>query len=183
MRATGPLLAHLTVAHDDHVVGDLANHPEVVADEEHAHAMPLLEPGEQLEDLPLDRDVERGRRLVGNEELRLAGERHRDHHALLLAARELVRIGGQPPLRLGHADLGEQRLRARERLAPAEAQVLAQRLGDLVADREHRVQRAHRVLEDAGDLAAAQGLQPVALQRQEVASFERDAARDFGVVR
>ena len=40
--------------------------------------------------------------------------------------------------------------------ARAQAEVLAQRLGDLLADREHRVERAHRVLEHAGDLAAAQ---------------------------
>ena len=47
---------------------------------------------QQLEDLRLDGDVERGGRLVGDEQLRLAGQRHRDHHALAHAARELVRI-------------------------------------------------------------------------------------------
>ena len=109
----GALLANLAVAHHDDVVGDLADDAEVVADEEHAHAVPLLQPGEQLHDLALDRDVERGRRLVGDQQLRLAGQRHRDHHPLLLAARELVRIGGEAALRLGHADLGEQRLGAR----------------------------------------------------------------------
>ena len=154
-----PLLADDAVAHDDDVVGDLADHAEVVADEEHAHPVPLLEAGEQLEDLALDRDVERGRRLVGDQQLGLAGERHRDHDALLLAAGELVRVRRQAPLRLGHADLGEQRFGARDRLAPAHAEVLDQRLGDLLADREHRVERAHRVLEHAGDVAAAQRLQ------------------------
>ncbi len=113
------LLAHLAVAHDDDVVGDLADDAEVVADEQHAHPALLLEPGEQLEDLALDRDVERGRRLVGDQELRLAGERHRDHHALLLAARELVRIRGEPALGFRHADLDQQRLGALERLAAA----------------------------------------------------------------
>ena len=52
----------------------------------------LLQPRQQLEDLALDRHVERGRRLVGDQQLGLAGQRHRDHHALLLAARHLVRI-------------------------------------------------------------------------------------------
>ena len=46
----------------------------------------------QLEDLRLDGDVERGGRLVGDQQPRVAGERHRDHHALAHAARELVRI-------------------------------------------------------------------------------------------
>src|SRR6185436_7614951 len=95
--------------------------------------------GEQLEDLALDRHVERGRRLVGDQELRLAGQRHRDHDALLLAARELVRVRREAPLRLGHADLGEQRFGPRRRLARAHAEVLSQRLGDLLADREHRL--------------------------------------------
>ena len=47
---------------------------------------------DQVEDLRLDRDVERGGRLVGDQQLRIAGERHGDHHALAHAARELVRI-------------------------------------------------------------------------------------------
>ena len=44
----------------------------------------LLKVAEEGEDLGLDGDVERGRRLVGEQELGLAGERHGDHHALAL---------------------------------------------------------------------------------------------------
>ena len=62
----------------------------------------------QVEDLGLDRDVERGRRLVGDQQLRLAGEGHRDHHALGHAARHLVRERLEPPLRVGDADHLEQ---------------------------------------------------------------------------
>ena len=47
---------------------------------------------EQVEDLRLDRDVERRHRLVGDDELRLQGDRARDPDALPLAAGELVRI-------------------------------------------------------------------------------------------
>ena len=50
-----------------------------------------LQVAHEVEDLGLDRDVERGRRLVGDQQLRLAGERHGDHHALRHAARHLVR--------------------------------------------------------------------------------------------
>ena len=53
---------------------------------------------DQLEDLGLDRHVEGGRRLVGDEQLGIAGERHRDHHALAHAARQLVRVLLDPPL-------------------------------------------------------------------------------------
>ena len=53
---------------------------------------------EQLEDLRLHRDVERGGRLVGDQQVGLVGERHGDHDALALAAGELVRIAREPPL-------------------------------------------------------------------------------------
>ena len=55
---------------------------------------------EQRQDLRLDGDVERGGRLVGDQQVRLVGERHGDHHALALAARQLVRIGVEPLLGL-----------------------------------------------------------------------------------
>ena len=54
---------------------------------------------EQLDDLRLDRDVERGGRLVGDQHVGLAQQRHGDHDALAHAAAELMRIGGQPRCR------------------------------------------------------------------------------------
>ena len=45
---------------------------------------------EQREDLLLRGDVEAGGRLVKHHEVGVAGERHRDADALLLAAGELV---------------------------------------------------------------------------------------------
>ena len=47
---------------------------------------------EEIEDLRLYGHVERRRRLVGDEEPRVAGERDCDHDALPHAAREAVRI-------------------------------------------------------------------------------------------
>ena len=43
----------------------------------------------------LDGDVERGRRLVRDDEPRPAGKGHRDEHALAHAARNLVRVLAQ----------------------------------------------------------------------------------------
>ena len=57
---------------------------------------------DQLQDLGLDGHVERGRRLVGDQQVGVARERHRDHHALAHAARELVRVVVHaPPPALG----------------------------------------------------------------------------------
>ena len=69
----------------------------------------------QLEDLRLDGDVERGRRLVGDEELGIAGERHRDHDALAHAAGELVRVVVEARLRRRDADAAQHL----DRRAPA----------------------------------------------------------------
>ena len=63
---------------------------------------------QQVDDLALDRDVERGDRLVADDEARLERERARDADALALPARELVRIAFRHVGK--QADLAEQRL-------------------------------------------------------------------------
>ena len=63
---------------------------------------------QQRDDLRLHRDVERGGRLVGDDQLRLGAERERQHDALAHAAGELVRVAVDAPLRRRDADLGEQ---------------------------------------------------------------------------
>ena len=68
---------------------------------------------EELEDLRLDGDVERRRRLVGDQDVGLVGERHRDHDPLPLPARELVRVGGEPRLGVRDPDEPQQLERAR----------------------------------------------------------------------
>ena len=82
--------------HDRQAVRDLDEHREVVGDEQHREPQLALEVLQQLEDLGLDHDVEGGGRLVGDDQVGAARERHRDHDALLLAARELVRVVPQP---------------------------------------------------------------------------------------
>ena len=76
----------------------------------------------ELEDLRLHGDVERRGRLVGDQEIGLAQQRHRDHHALAHAARKLVRILSHAPLGVGNAHQLEH-LRARA-LAPSRSLML-----------------------------------------------------------
>ena len=87
------LLDDLAGVHDRHPVAHLGDDAEVVGDEDDRGAGLVAQVAHQVEDLGLDRHVERGRRLVGDEQLGLAGERHRDHHPLRHAARHLVRVG------------------------------------------------------------------------------------------
>ena len=56
------------------------------------HAVLGLQALDQVENFGLGRDVERGRRLVGDQQGGIAGERHRDHRALAHAAGKLERI-------------------------------------------------------------------------------------------
>ena len=94
-----------------------------------------LELAQQVQDLGLDRHVERGRRLVGDQQLRAHRERHGDHHPLLQAARELVGIGVEARLRVGDArPRSKSSTRPARGLRGGDALVQLDRLDDLVAD-------------------------------------------------
>ena len=114
--------------------GDALDDAEIVGDEQHRHAEPLLQVGQQRQDLRLHGHVEGGGRLVGDEQVRLAGERHRDHHPLALAAGELVRVGAHAPRRVAQADEFQQFEDARARRLAGEAAVEPQHLADLPLD-------------------------------------------------
>ena len=133
---------------------------------------------DQFEDLRLDGDVERRGRLVGDQHLGIAGERHGDHGALAHAARELVRIFLGALRRLGDAHQVEHLDGALEACLAVHVAVQDQRLGDLLADGHHRIERRHRLLEDHRDLVAAHAAHLFFADLQEVAAAELDRARD-----
>ena len=58
--------------HDGDAIGEAGDHREIMRDEDQAHAVLVDQPLQQLEDLRLGGDVERGRRLVGDQQFRLA---------------------------------------------------------------------------------------------------------------
>ena len=98
-----------------------------------------------VEDLRLHGDVQRRGRLVEDDQVRLADQRAGDADPLRLAAGQLVRVALEDravqlhPVQHG----GDPRVP----FAPGQASG-PQRLGDGVADRTARAQRADRVLED-----------------------------------
>ena len=164
-RGGGRLLDDLPGVHDRDVVGPPGHDAEVVGDEDHRHVALALLAGQQVEDLRLHRHVERRGRLVGEQQLGAAGQGDGDHHALAHAARQLVGVLRQAPLGLGDADRPEQGHRVVPGRAAIDAEVVAQALGDLVADLEHRVERRHRVLEDHRHLGAPQVAPRLAAER------------------
>ena len=66
-----------------------------------------LEVRDEVEHLGLDRRVEARRRLVEDQQLRVLGERHRDHDALLHPAGELMRVAAHHRARIRDLNLDE----------------------------------------------------------------------------
>ena len=94
--------------HDEGAVGDFGNDAHVMGDEEDRHLLFPLQFLDQVQDLRLNGHVERRGRLVRNEQLRTARERHGDHDPLEHSARELVRIFAEAALGRRNADPVEQ---------------------------------------------------------------------------
>ena len=87
-------LDDLAQVHHGDAVADVAHDRQVVGDEQVRQAELALQVLEQVDDLRLDRHVERRHRLVADDQLRVQAERPGDADALALAAGELVRDSG-----------------------------------------------------------------------------------------
>src|SRR5437879_7149425 len=105
-RLSGSKFYHAAGVHYGDAVRDLGDYGEIVRDEEHGQAELGAKFSEQVEDLGLDGDIERGGGLVGDEQLRAIHDGHRDHDALAHAAGELVRIVAGAADGLGDGDVG-----------------------------------------------------------------------------
>ena len=90
----------------------------------------LLQLAEQLEHPRLHRHVERARRLVGDQQLRVERERPRERRALALTARQLVRVPVAERRRQLHRLEQLVDLRSRAASASSGDAVHDERLGD-----------------------------------------------------
>src|ERR1700741_3534204 len=91
-------------------MADMLDDRDVVRDKEIAQAEIALQLDEQIDHLRLDRDVERGDRLIADDEARAQGERAGDADALALPTGEFMRVaierlGAQPNFLRQLADL------------------------------------------------------------------------------
>jgi hypothetical protein len=141
----GRELHDLPQVHHRDPVRDVPDDREVVRDEEVRELEVLLQLLHQVDDLRLDRDVERRHRLVADDEVRVERQRAREPDALPLSPRELVRVaaGGVG----GETDRLQQLPHLLPQILPAPA-VHAQRLADHASDGVAGVQRGVRILED-----------------------------------
>lgn len=169
--------------HHEHVVGHLADHAQVVRDHDDRRVELGLEVGQQVQDLRLHRDVQRRRRLVGDQQVRVVDQRHRDHRPLAHAAGELVRVLVEAARGLRDADPAEHVDRPLPGLPLAGARVVHPvRLGDLLPHRVVRVQRGERILEDHRHVPAAQPAYLLLRQTDQLAAAHEDLAGDGGAL-
>ena len=134
--------------HHADAIGDVVDDREVVRDEEIGEAEPLLQVAHQVQHLRLHRDVERGRRLVADEEA---------------AARSTARARSRSAAagrRRTDADTSRRRRAARPTCASSAAtraatsargvcrRLRADRLGDDVGDAPARIEARVGILED-----------------------------------
>src|SRR5439155_22622400 len=122
---------------------------------------------QEIDDRALGQDVERGRRLVEDDDARVEQQGHRDQHALAHASGELVRISAQDPVRIEMDEV-------QELAGPVVDLVLvAHPMGtpsieELLPDRDDRVERREGGLEDHGAVRPAKAPKPLRIERKDV---------------
>ena len=114
-----PLLHDAPALHDGDPVADLCGNAQVVGDEEHREAEPLLHGGQEPENLRLDGYIESGNGFVGDEKIRFDGECPRNRNALTLTAGKFVREAIRGPC--VETDCAEEVAGACQRLLPGHA--------------------------------------------------------------
>ena len=135
-----------TSIHDADSVGDGCNHPNVMANEYCREAQAVRLATQQIQNLSLDRHVQSGGGLIGNKQLWPARDRNSNHYALTHSARQLMwvtshRFGG-----VRQADFAEQVDRSLPRLSLRIPQMITEPLGQLLANRQNRVEGGKRML-------------------------------------
>ena len=136
-------------------MGDFGHHAEIMGDEQHARAPPLLQFAHELEDLRLCCHVERRGRLIGDQQSWIEHQGGRDHDALALTAGQLVRIDIEQALGLGQPYRAHDIEYAQPAFGRRQRGVDLEHLANLFANRHHRIERRHGFLENHGHARAA----------------------------
>ena len=129
-----------SVLHDGSAVGDVAQHADIVRDEEHRCAVLVAQGAQDLEHLPLERGIECRGRFVGEQEARPQGECECYRGALRHPARQCEGIGVEDVIGVSEAHAAQELCRALRDLRICECAVCPHRLGKLCPDAARRIQ-------------------------------------------
>jgi hypothetical protein len=132
---------------------------------------------DQPDDFSLYGDIEGRSGLVGDEDARLAGERHRNRHALSHAAGELMWVLAESQGRIWNTNSRQQLFGALAGLGLRDGEMAANHFRNLPAYGQNRVEGRERILEDNRDLSATDGIELRCSQTQQIASVESGVSR------
>jgi len=168
-------LYEVAEVHHADAIGEVADHGEVVGDEEVGKAALLLEAVEEVYDLGLDRDVQSRNGLVGDDEARFYGEGASDANPLPLSTGKFVGKAVRMLARETHSL--EQRVNALAALRRGFGKpVDVDAFGDDVQHHHPRVQRSVRILKDHLCLASIAKETPPT-QDEDISAVEEDLSR------
>ena len=139
-----------------------------MGDDEHGRIEFVSRQTKQVENLGLDRHVQSGGGLVGQDKAGVEHQRHGDDDALLLTAGELMGVIIHAGLGVGDADLVQDVDGFGAQLLPVLQPVGAQALLDLPSDRVHRVEHRVRLLKDHRGFGSTHVAQLFAGKREHV---------------
>ena len=158
--------------HDGYRVGHLDKQRQVVGDEKDGEAEPFPQRDQFLQDLPLGDHVQGGGGLVEDDDARIQGQRHGDHHPLPHAAGQLMRVAGQPVG--GDAHHVQQFGRPGPLRVPVHPRPVGpEHVGELRPDGQDRVERVHRALQHHRDVRPAQPAQLLLVGGEQVHGLPR----------
>ncbi|CAJ0998844.1 hypothetical protein SODG_000363 [Sodalis praecaptivus] len=149
----------IALMHHQHPIRHFRHHAHIVGNKHHPHAHLLLQQPNQLQDLRLNGDIQRGRGLIGNKQRRPARQRHGNHHPLAHPARKLMRVAIENIARFGDPHQIPHMQGFLSGAAMIFALVQTQGFRYLFPDREYRIQRGHRLLKNHRHIRAAQRAQ------------------------
>ena len=167
---------NLSCIHQCHAVGITAHQRQIVRDEQKRNAALLLQILEQIQNLSLPRDIERRRRLIGNHNVRMAGKRHGDHHALLLPAREFMSKRFDSSFWIVEPDARKPLQRPFSSLGLGNRFMQSHSLNDLLAHGHDGIEARCRLLKNHRQASSAYALHLRFGDAQQVASLKEHLA-------
>ncbi|MOA20668.1 hypothetical protein D3C78_1411240 [compost metagenome] len=153
--AGGDGLHHPPGVHHQHAIAETAHQIDVMTDKNQSQTTRFHQIVQQPQHLQTHRHVERGGRFIGDHQIRVSDQHHRNHDALPLPARNLMRIEVIHPLRLADAHHIQHLQHFGFGLRFAPRMVRQPGFSNLITDANHWIERVFRVLHDHRDALTA----------------------------